>query len=146
MQRGGITLLVLVTMIVLAIIVAVSVQFISGQTSQLTNKKQEQQAFGLADAGVQYAIWLLAENGGHKKPADLEGVHRDIKGTDGQVMGFFDLSGVAVDSNGNITFTSTGKDIIKQNICQIVDVRLSINVEGDYKITGWNQRPGNKCP
>lgn len=152
---GSITLLVLVTLLVFVIIVSASIGFISRQSHEITNKEQEQKSFGVADAGVQFVLWLLSTDGG-KTPLELIDMYnndptsttlnRTLTGSDGEHIGSFSLINFRLDGTGNLSFLSIGKDKTGGTLCQTIEAIVSPSTANGFQLTSWNHRANNQCP
>lgn len=149
-KSGSITLIVLLMLIVFVLIFTASIQFIARQSRELTDQEQEEQAFGLADSGVQYTLWLLSPNGGNRTPTDLQSnppatlTDHAVHDADGSALGTFTVTLTSADS-GSLALTSTGYDAVKTNRCQTITARLQRSTTGQYKITQWDNHVGYAC-
>ena len=74
-ERGGITLLTLMMLVLFIIIFGASSRWIARQSRGTVEQEQEEQAFGLADTGINYTSWLLLPmpRGGGLDPVGLVG-------------------------------------------------------------------------
>lgn len=149
-QRGGIVLLVLLMLLVFTIIATASLRFIVRQSNQAVLQEQEEQAFGIADAGVNYVLWLLSGTGGNFTPLQLVAAppsstqNHPVTDTASQKVGEFDLYFGPACSD-YVEFRSVGYDLLKTNLCQVVDGKAQLFTNGEYKIVKWNHLVGYQC-
>src|SRR5687767_4273055 len=57
--HGGVMVMALVILIVFAIMAMASAALISRQFHEVVGQEQEEQAFQIAEAGIDYGVWLL---------------------------------------------------------------------------------------
>lgn len=136
--------LLLSLLLVFLIILGASVRAVSRQARETTNQVQEEQAFHLAEAGVQYTLWLLDPDGGGYLPAALPPVtaHPVIDAA-GKTVGTFFL----VFSNGqpdSVTVTSIGKDAVIMNRCQTIVADIAAS-DGVYRVVSWDHLVSTGC-
>lgn len=148
-QRGSITALVLVMMIVLAVILAASMQFIARQSHQTIVQEQEEQAFAAAEAGIQHVLWLLHPDGGgytvdtlhSSQPASLR--DHPLTTAGGDVLAYFTVT-TQTPTGGRLKTRSEGRDASLQALCQTIDVEVA-QVGSAVSLVSWNHRPTTEC-
>ncbi|MEX1997961.1 MAG: PilX N-terminal domain-containing pilus assembly protein [Candidatus Andersenbacteria bacterium] len=157
-NRGSIMLLVLILLVVFVIIMTASVRFIARQSTQTANQEQEEQAFEIADAGINYTLWLLDSEGGNFTPEQLEAgpdgggpptadtenhlIHNDQSELIGRFsLDFSDADNVA----GVLTVRATGKDEIKPDLCQVIEAKVQKDANGEYRLYRWDHLVGYPC-
>lgn len=148
-QRGSITALVLVMMIVLGVILAASMQFIARQSHQTIVQEQEEQAFAAAEAGVQHVLWLLhAEGGGHtvdtlhsSPPSTLR--DHPLTTAGGEVLAYFTVTTEAP-VGGRLKMRSEGRDASLQALCQTIEAEV-VQSGANVSLVSWNHRPTTAC-
>lgn len=144
--------MVLAMLLAFIIIFASSIQWIARQSRATVDQEQEEQAFGLADTGVNYTIWLLTPlpRGAGLAPSELlinppaATENHAITGDDGAVLGFFSIDYLTSDAD-QITLTSVGWDAIRPDICQAVDATLKRFANGAFRVTSWHHRLKYDC-
>lgn len=143
-------LLVLLMLLVFVIISVAAVRFIARQSTQGVLQEQEEQAFGIADAGVNYTLWLLASTGGNFSPPNLVAAppaatrNHPVTNHEGQVVGTFDLwFGPACPDS--LAFRAVGYDVLKRDLCQVIDASAVRFATGWYRVTTWNHLAGYPC-
>lgn len=149
-QAGGIVLLVLFMLLVFVIISAASMRIIARQANQTTLQEQEEQAFEIADAGVNYVLWLLSTTGGNLTPPQLlaappaSATNHPVTDRNNQVIGKFNLFFGPACSDA-LTFRAVGYDQIKTNLCQVIDAKVQRFVSGEYKLVKWDHLVSYPC-
>lgn len=168
--RGGITIMVLVMLVAFVVILSAFLRYIALQSHLTSDKVQEEQAFGFGDAGVNYAVWLLAANGARRTPADLEnadpGTDPDLFAAtrNHKVCAYDKVTKNSTCEQGEteigeftlafhydpppidrLTVTSEGKDINKPGECQTVVAVLAKFADGGYHVVNWDHKPTNVC-
>ncbi len=152
-SQGSITLMVLVMLLVFGLIFGTIAALISRQANQISDQEENEQVAGLADAGVQYAFWLLkiSTQGGGITPESLctnppsgasEHMILDEQGVE---LGYFDLDFVSC-SDEYVQVNSWGFDESKSDICQLIVAEFEKTQEGSFVRTGWNAKSGVDCP
>lgn len=150
LQRGGILLLVLLMLLILMIISAASVRFIVRQAHQTVLQEQEEQAFAIADAGVNYTVWLLAATGGNFTPQQLVASpppstkNHPVTDATGETIGKFDIffGPACTDS---LEFRSVGYDAGQPTLCQVVNGKVQQFTSGEFKLITWDHLLGYPC-
>jgi len=157
-KRGSITLYVLIMMIVFVIITSATIQFVSRQSHQTTDQEQEEQAFALADAGVQYVLWLLTlANPGPPiagySPADLTSneditaqlTNHVITDADGVAIGKYSVN-VVVEDTSTVHVKSIGRSTGRSDLCQVINATYKKPINDNFRLTAWDHEVGYNCP
>lgn len=138
-------MLVIFTMFLVFVIATAGL--VSRQFHVIVDQEQEEQAFQLADAGVNYAVWLLQNN--LVNLASPAGVNdheiTDFTKNPEELIGTFDLSFATQSGAASgpvlVNVTSVGEDAVKKDRKQTIDARLYSADRAAYAIIGWNHRP-----
>ena len=146
---GGVTLLVLVMLLFFVIVFGTVLTFISRQSTLTVDQEQEEQAFGLADAGVTYTLWLLDANGANLEVSDLEerepvGPALPIVDTSGVELGTFEVT-YESESADTVRARSKGFDQVRPERCQVIDAVITRFVSGAWQVTHWNHFVSRSC-
>jgi hypothetical protein len=143
--RGSVTLMVLVLLIVFLTILGASIRYIARQSKQTTDQGQQDQAFGLADAGVQYTYWLLNEGKAPSEISTTPGTTGHTITASGVELGSFTINVVAFDDSvGTLSILSVGEDNLRPEFCQAV--RANFELENDiYRVAEWRHETGYVC-
>lgn len=150
LDKGGVTILVLSLAIVFSIIAATSAQLVTRQNRETIDQEQEEQAFGLADAGVYYTQWLLDPNGAALSVDDLlnnppsETTNHAITTNGGETIGTFTITFLAGADNDFIDISVEGKDF-GVDICQDVMATLTRFDTEEFLITDWEHDSPREC-
>lgn len=148
-QRGGIMLLTLFILIMFIIILSAFLRFIILQSSLGTKQEQEEQAFEIADAGINYATWLLSDAVGTYTPQQLQDAppsetqDHPVTNQAGEVMGHFSLT-FSEATPTSVFIRSVGVDVVQLDLCQVIEARAQ-EVNGDFQIVRWNHLVGYPC-
>lgn len=117
------------------------------QFHQTTDQEQEEKAFGAADAGVQYAYWLLRS--GNINPQTLPGqqVIQPVTDPDtGETSGTFtlDFTWQPVGGFDELTVFSSGQDVANKKTQAVVAKIQAYDAGGGtigYYIKSWDHQP-----
>ncbi len=148
--QGSVMLLVMLMLILFVMIMAASVRFIARQSQQTVLQEQEEQAFEIADAGINYALWLLGEAGGGFTPQEIvanppaSATDHVVRTATGGTVGEFDLVFGPACSEW-VQVRSFGYDQIKTELCQVIDAQINRFASGDLRITRWDHLVGYPC-
>lgn len=149
-QRGTITLLLLVLMIMLILILSTSLQLISQQTHQTVDQQHKLQIVDVADAGVQYAAWLLSPTGGNFTPQTLQAnppagaTNHVITDSDNHDVGVFTLA-FPTACMDRLQVLSLAQDSNQPGLCQSVEATIQQDTSGIYRVTQWDQLVNTAC-
>lgn len=144
-QAGSITLWVVVMLVIFAVLLTASLQFITRQSHATIIQEQEEQAFAAAEGGVHQTVWLL--NSGAKTLSDLNTTtvaDEPVANSNGDVVARFTLGFSGIDARG-VTVLSTGRDEGQPRVCQIVQARVTRVDSGGFSITGWEHLVSTNC-
>ena len=140
-QHGSTTLLTLVLLLITILILASLAQLISRQSNTIVNQEQEEQAFGAADAGVEYVKWLLKAG---QSPSDIA-----TNPPQNQVLNTisnFSLPQTHIQTTDtSISFRVEGHDHHNPNVCQIVDATLCQSNNGAWPAVQWQHYVTPNC-
>lgn len=139
------TLVILGVFLVMAM---ATVGLISRQFHEIVGQEQEEQAFQIAEAGVNYAAWLM-DNGlvSYQSPQPVLGYKvTDETKTPSPELGTFDLSFQVVTYGGptgpvSVRVTSVGKDAVLLNRSQTIEAVIESTDLDTFKITLWDHKP-----
>lgn len=151
----------LVLLLVFVIIFGALITYIGRQSNLSVNQGQEEQSFGLADTGVQYAVWLLGSStnpsgpaGGGLTPQELcEAAPESAVGqllvnhpvvNSGQNIGSFTLHILSAD-DAHLRVRSTGYDVDRPDICQAVEATIHKTADALFHVVRWDQLEGYPC-
>lgn len=143
--QGSITLLVLVMFLVFVGIMTASLQFITRQSRQSTHHTQTRQAFAVADAGIEYAQWLLRSDGGNFSPTTLadsppaSATDYPLSDERGALVGTFSLTFTEATLT-TLTVTSRGHDATRPDSCEQIVATLTEQNPGEYLVTAWDHQ------
>jgi hypothetical protein len=151
-STGSTTLFVLVLLLVTILILASLANLISRQSNAITDQEQEEQAFGAADAGVEYVKWLLttgvnvtdivtwANPSSSEHAAKLQ---RTLSaGSD--AISTFDVVQAKDNSSGGLSIRVHGQDSTRLDICQVIDATLCPS-SGGWATTQWQHYVTRNC-
>jgi hypothetical protein len=149
-EQGGVLLLVMVIMIVFIAMTTYTLRFVVRQSHETVNQEQEEQAFGAADSGVSYTLWLLNPSGGNYDTGDIAALSAitDHPVTDnlGRQIGTFSLVDIVAGTRF-LQLRSVGKDAVLSNKCQTIFVKLrQLELGEPYVVTQWDHQVGVSCP
>lgn len=136
-QAGSVTLWVVGVLVLFAVLLSASLQFITRQSHATIIQEQEEQAFAAAEGGIHHALWLL--NSGSQTIASLPGIVVDrepLTNSTGEVVARFSLRFEAPASD-RVTVTATGSDEVQPDICQIIRAQIGPAASGGYAIADW---------
>lgn len=120
-QRGDILIMTLFLLVVFVVIMTAWAQFASRQAHTVTNQEQEEQAFAVAEAGIERSLFLL-NSGVHEPDTMISNgsiVDEVINPETGEVTGTYVLSFSGGGTTLNVT--SVGYDFIQAERCQEID-------------------------
>lgn len=140
-------LLILMLMIVFIVIVSATLRYVVRQSHETVDQEQEEQAFNIADSGVSYVLWLLnpEPDGMAKLPGDIVTITQTVRDEADNEIGNFTIDNIVADTS-EIKFTSTGKDKVLTDRCQVINVELKQLVADEpYIVTGWDHLVGYPC-
>lgn len=147
-KAGSVTVMVLVLLVVFIIIGSAIMQYIARQSHQTTDATNRARAFGLADAGVTYAQWLLDGEGGDKLPEELlqsppEGAINHNVEAGGKIAGHFSTHFLAAAAD-TLQLRAVGRDNLRTDLCQVVLADIRQTNDG-WKTITWDQQAGYPC-
>lgn len=150
-QRGAIMMLVMVLLICFVIIMGALIQLIARQSHATSDKTQEGQSFGLADAGVRYVLWLMNEQG--LTPGELRRnppgglAHHVVRGHNDEILGFFEVEIMPEDpsASDDLKVRAYGFNPNMIQACQSVEADVVLSAAGGYQVKMWNHEPGFDC-
>lgn len=143
-QRGAVLTMMLVFFVVFLVIAAAWLSFAVRQSHEVTDQEQEEQAFQVAEAGVERALFFL--NSGVYTPDDLLGLSSPLVGVvqdaAGDIMGSYELT--FSDTGGaSLTVTALAHDLEIENRCQriVADIEAMTGALADtaeYYARSWD--------
>jgi len=149
-ERGGITLLVLVMLVAFAIILGAGAALISRQAHQITQQKEIERAFNVAEAGIHYTVWHLNESG--LTLSDLKddidagqwptSSNAEITDGDNNVVGTFAI--VLNSVTGTEAEVQSIGSVPNVGLCQTINTTVE-RIGTKYAITVWNHVPSTVC-
>lgn len=145
-HRGSTTLWVVVFLVIFAVLLAASLQFITRQSHATIVQEQEEQAFAAAEAGLHHTLWLL--NSGTATVASLSSttiVNEPVTNSAGEVVARFSLTFSDVQPT-SLTVTALGLDAVRADICQSVTGVISAAPAGGYVLSRWDHTITASCP
>lgn len=147
------TLVILMVFVVMALATAA---IISRQFNQIVGQEQEEQAFQISEAGVDYAVWLLDQGlVDYNSPQGVQDYQvidetREAR----EVLGTFDLTFETVRftaPNGPVTMRvkSVGEDVVLVNRKQTIEAVIQSDSEADepenklevFRVIEWDHKP-----
>jgi len=140
--------MVLVTLVMFALIMAATTGYIARQSQQTVDQEQEEQAFGLADSGVQYTLWLLDNDGGAQTIGDLialQSITRELRDENAVVIGTYVAYYSAQVTGNGLRVVAQGKDAQRPDVCQQVEATIAPFADGSHRVTGWNHHVSTGC-
>jgi hypothetical protein len=156
---GTITLVILLMLVVFALILGASIQFISRQSHETTNQEVIGKSFGLADTGAQNVLWILRQEwiyfqdeGGidqQVRPVDylkLGTFAREVRDDgEAEVIGKFEADVTEDQDQDYIKMRIRGQNLNLDAQCQTLDVEYRRDAGGKFQITDWEYVPGVSC-
>lgn len=145
-QRGSATLWAVMFLVIFAVLLSASLQFITRQAHTTIVQEQEEQAFAAAEAGLHHVLWLL--NSGTETIPSLSAktiVHEPVINDAGDVVAHFSLTYSNLQPNG-LTVASVGSDAGRVDICQSITGIVSAAPAGGYVLTQWDHTVTANCP
>ncbi len=149
-DKGSMTLMVLVMVVLFVGLIVASTAYINRQSTQSVNQEREEVAFSVADAGVQYAWWLIQPWGANIAPDDLRSsppssaTDHQITNSEGSFAGVFNLTFLP-GAGDELEIVSEGRAQSNSNHCQTIEAKFTATVDGDYLIAKWNHLPKTSC-
>ena len=138
----------LVILVVFLVLMVGTAALISRQFNQIVGQEQEEQAFQIAEAGVNYAVWVFDNN--LIDYADPQPV-MDYEVTDqtrepAEVLGTFDLTFSTLSQSGTsgpvaVKVVSVGKDAVLINRKQTIEAIISSEDLDTFRIVEWDHKP-----
>lgn len=145
MEAGAITLWVVVFLVIFAIMLMASLQYVTRQSHETIIQEQEDQAFAAAEAGIHQALWLL--NSGTETPLTLATtvVENDVTNSTSEVLARYNLTFSDVRSD-HIRVESFGRDAAAPQVCQVVRADIDQAAAGGFVISSWEHAVSGSCP
>lgn len=145
---GGALLMTLVILGVFLIMAAASVGLVNRQFHAIVDQEQEEQAFQVAEAGVNYAVWLM-DNGlvDYQDPQPVEGYQVTDQTKDpAEVLGTFDLDLEVISytaSTGPVAVraVSIGKDAVLVGRLQTIEAVIQSDDLDIFRVIEWDHKP-----
>ncbi len=137
-QRGSTTLWVVVFLVIFAVLLTASLQFVTRQSHATIVQEQEEQAFAAAEAGLHHVLWLL--NSGTETITSLPGktiVDEPMTNKEGEVVARFSITFSNATPQG-IVVTAVGSDAVRADICQSINADIAATPAGGYIFTRWD--------
>jgi Tfp pilus assembly protein PilX len=146
-QRGDILIMTLLLLVTFIVIITAWVQFAARQAHVVADQEQEERAFGAAEAGLRYAMFLL--NSDAKEPDELENLAgQEVTGpAGGTAVGTYSLK---FDGGGvPLAVTAIGRSQNVADRCQTIDAIID-SFEGalgdtQYYVSQFNHRTSIDC-
>ncbi len=124
-REGGALVLVLVTMGVFLVLMISGLGLITTQKHALTNQVQAEQAFHAAEAGSEYALWLLGSNiCTAEELLSQSPLAKEVVSTTGQRIGAYQLA-FSKEGPNPLSVTSLGKGTSRLTSCQQLNTTLT---------------------
>ncbi|MGH9856910.1 MAG: hypothetical protein ACRD4B_03600 [Acidobacteriota bacterium] len=147
-KEGSILLMMMVIFGMFAVMLAASVAFINRQFHQTVDQEREELAFHMAEAGVQYTLFLLNDGvhntetllqQGELLEQSLYGIQY-VENPGIYNLYFASLSGA--DAGQGLRVVSVGLDTGQQQ-CQtiVAEIRRFSSQEAAYALSAWDHRP-----
>lgn len=121
---------------------------ISRQFRQIAVQEQEEQAFQIAEAGVNYAVWLMDNNlVDYDSPQPIQNYAvTDETQAPPEVLGTFDLnfnvlSYVGQTGPAAVRVVSVGKDAVLLQQTQIIEAVIQSDNLDTFRIVEWDHKP-----
>jgi len=149
-NKGSMTVMVLVMAVLFVGLLVASTAYINRQSTQSINQEQEEVAFSAADAGVQYAWWLIQPGGAGITPDDLRSnppssaTDHEIINQEGNFAGIFSLTFLGGESD-ELERLSEGRAQSRAGYCQTIRAKFVQTVDGDYLISEWDHLTKTSC-
>jgi Tfp pilus assembly protein PilX len=135
--------MMLVIFSLFVVMLLAGMRLISLQFRQAVDQEQRNQAFQVAEAGVQYSVWLLNE--AEVPYGSLTPItdHEVQDPGSGEVIGTFTVEYTTDTSNGPVivTATSTGQDALRSDFRETVVARLRREASGKFSLLTWHHLP-----
>lgn len=151
-HAGSVSLMMLGLLVSFILIAGAAISYLDRQSHEITNQAQSNKSFGLADSGVNYAVWLLNPEGGDMKPEELvaqmpdTAINHPIE-KNGEILGTFTLSIVSWDAaKTELKLLSVGRGYANPDRCQTVAATLGPFREKGYRVVSWDQQSASVCP
>ena len=138
----------LVILGVFLIMAAATVGLINRQFHAIVGQEQEEQAFQIAEAGVDYTVWLM-DNGliDYQNPQPVAGYQVTDQTQDpAEVLGTFDLS-FSVTSYGGpagpvaMRVVSVGTDAVLLERKQTIEAVVASDDLDTFRVVEWDHKP-----
>jgi hypothetical protein len=142
--------MVLVMTVLFVGLIIASTAYVNRQSTQSINQEREEVAFSAADAGVQYAWWLIQPGGADIAPDDLRSdppsaaTDHEITNSEGSFAGVFSLTFLAGESD-ELEIVSEGRAQSNSDYCQTIEAKFVETVDGDYLISEWDHLTKISC-
>lgn len=145
MEAGAITLWVVVFLVIFAIMLMASLQYVTRQSHETIIQEQEEQAFAAAEAGLHQALWLL--NSGGQTPLNLAAteVDEEVTNSTGEVLARYKLK-FSDERDDHIRVESFGRDAAVPSVCQVVRADIDKVAAGGFVISSWEHAVSGACP
>lgn len=141
-QRGGVALMLLVILGMVAVISGATILFVNRQFTQTVNQEQEEQAFHVAEAGVNVVIFGLNESVFTTEGlVQLEVLSGQVAGAGTYTLTFSPVGGSR--PGQNIRVLSQGRDTTGR-FCQALEVVVHRTDEArqQFVVDQWDHLPG----
>lgn len=144
---GGVLVLTMVVLGMFLVMAIASAALINRQFNQVVNQEQEEQAFQIADAGVNYAIWLMDQGlVDFNNPAPVSDYEvKDQTETPPVVLGTFDLTFQTIQFTPGesvaVRITSVGEDASLTSRRQTIEAVIQSDDLDDFRVVEWDHKP-----
>ncbi len=149
-QRGAVMTITLMFLVILLVVVTAWLNFAVRQSHQVVDQEQEEQAFHIAEAGVEYTLFLL--NSGTYAPTGLisEGsLVRAVSDSSGNIIGAAELSFQPGGAGVPLKVSSLGHDLTVERRCQLITAEaadMTGAVGGTrYYVRSWDHELDVEC-
>lgn len=144
-EAGAITLWVVVFLVIFAVMLMASLQYVTRQSHATIIQEQEEQAFAAAEAGIHQALWLL--NSGAQTSLSLvtTTVDQEVKNSAGDVLARYNLT-FSDERDDHIRVESLGRDAAVSSVCQVVRADIDKVSAGGFVISSWEHAVSGSCP
>ena len=148
LTRGGALLVTLVILAMFLVMAVATVGLINRQFKQIVGQEEADQAFQTAEAGINYASWLL-DNGlvDYHDPQPIQGYQvTDQTKNPPLVLGTFDLTFSVISYAGPlgpaaVRVVSVGKSAVPLPRPETIEAVIASKDMDTFRITQWDHKP-----
>lgn len=138
------------TMVILGVfmvMMAGAAGLINRQFNQVVGQEQEEQAFQIAEAGVNYALWLMDQDlVDFNNPQPITNYEiTDATVEPPEVLGTFDLTfqtiAFAPGASVSIRVVAEGEDLVLKERKQTIEAVIHSDDLDQFRVVEWDHRP-----